>query len=288
MANPREQHSAILIAGPTASGKSALALRLARERGGVVINADAMQVYRELRILTARPTEEELMQAPHSLYGHVSGRHAYSVAQWLKDATVSIEQAWNAGAMPILVGGTGMYFKALEEGLAETPEIPPDVREKWRAFDGDIHNELALRDPHGAKRFNRNDRQRIARALEVIEATGQPLHVWQEQAKSQALLRDCRIERVLVDVPREELYGRAEARFDQMMRDGALAEVQAVREWNDELPMMKAIGVPELRGYLQGSLPIDTAIADAKTATRNYIKRQLTWWRGQGVHWTTG
>ncbi len=288
MTNPSTRRAAILIAGATASGKSNLAIKLARERGGVIINADAMQVYRELRILTARPDENQLMQAPHCLFGHVSGRFAYSVAQWLGESIKAIEGAWQDQAMPIIVGGTGLYFKALEEGLAEMPEIPPEVREKWRTFTGDIHNELALRDPAGAKRFNRNDRQRIARALEVIEATGQSIHRWQEMAKSTAVLKDVAIVRQLVSVPREELYARAEARFDRMMREGALAEVQAVRDFNDDLPMMKAIGMPELRAYLKGETPLDAAIANAKTATRNYIKRQLTWWRGQGAHWEAG
>jgi tRNA dimethylallyltransferase len=285
MANPPILRTAILIAGPTASGKSDLALKLARERGGVIINADAMQVYRELRILTARPDESQLMQAPHSLYGHISGRQAFSVAQWQREAVEPIEQAWQNQAVPIFVGGTGLYFKALEEGLADMPEIPVEVRERWRNFAGDIHNELALRDPGGAKRFNRNDRQRISRALEVIDATGQSIQSWQELAKSTAVLKNATIERHLVSLPREDLYARAEARFDRMMQEGALAEVQAIRDYNDDLPMMKAIGVPELRAYLKGETPLDAAIANAKTATRNYIKRQLTWWRGQGGHW---
>lgn len=288
MANPPTRCSAILIAGPTASGKSELALKLARERNGVIVNADAMQVYRELRILTARPDDNQVMQVPHSVYGHISGRTSYSVAQWLKDARGAIESAWRDSALPIVVGGTGLYFKALEEGLAEIPEVPSEVREKWRNFTGDIHNELALRDPAGAKRFNRNDRQRIARALEVIEATGQPIQAWQERAKSAAVLKDTIIERHLVSIPREDLYARAEARFDRMMREGGLAEVQAVRDYDEDLPMMKAIGVPELRAYLKGETPLDAAISNAKTATRNYIKRQLTWWRGQGAYWTGG
>jgi tRNA dimethylallyltransferase len=286
MAIPPASRNVILIAGPTASGKSALALNLARERSGIIINADAMQVYRELRILTARPSDDEMMQAPHGLYGHASGRGSYSVAQWLGDATSAIEAAWDQELLPILVGGTGLYFKALEEGLANVPDIAPDIREKWRGFTGNLHNELALRDPRSAKLYNRNDRQRLARALEVIEATGKPLQYWQEQATASAFLREAQVERHLVDAPREELYQRAEARFDRMMREGALAEVQAIRDYPEVLPVMKAIGVPELIGYLRGQLPLDQAIADAKTATRNYIKRQFTWWRGQGVTWT--
>jgi tRNA dimethylallyltransferase len=280
-----ESKRAVLIAGPTASGKSALALRLAREKGGMIINADAMQVYRELRILSARPGDEELMQAPHSLYGHVSGRTSYSVAQWLKDATAAIAEARAQSLLPIVVGGTGLYFKSLEEGLADVPDIPDDIREKWRSFKQDLYNELALRDPRGAKLYNMNDRQRIARALEVIDATGKPIQHWQEQAKSNAALRGASVERHLVDVPREALYVEAEARFDRMMRDGALAEVQSIRDYPNELPIMKAIGVPELLTYLRGQAPLDRAIADAKTATRNYIKRQFTWWRGQGTSW---
>ncbi len=277
--------SALLIAGPTASGKSALALRLARERGGVIINADALQVYRELRILSARPGEAELAQAPHRLYGHVSGVEAYSVAAWLVDAVAEIEAAWAGGLLPIVTGGTGLYFMALERGLAEVPPISPDIRDKWRRFDGDIHAELLKRDPAAATKLKPNDRQRLSRALEVIEGTGKPLSHWQAEAQSQAFLRDVSVERLLVDVPRAELYARAEARFDQMIAAGALEEVKPLLNHGSELPMMKAIGIPELTRHLRGEISLKEAVILAKTATRHYIKRQFTWWRGQAAGW---
>ncbi len=276
--------SAVLIAGPTASGKSALALRLARERGGVIINADALQVYAELRILTARPTLVEERLAPHRLYGHLSGVESYSVGHWLKDATREIEACWAAGQVPIVTGGTGLFFKALEQGLAEVPPIAAAVRNHWRNFEGDLHGELARRDPDGATLLQPNDRQRLIRALEVIEGTGQPLRAWQKQSASP--LAGAAVERHFIDVPRAELHARAEARFDAMMNAGALDEVRAVMHLDPLLPMMKAIGVPELSAHLRGEIGLETAIAQSKAATRQYIKRQSTWWRGQGKGWS--
>jgi tRNA dimethylallyltransferase len=273
---------ALLIAGPTASGKSALALRLARERGGVIVNADAMQVYRELRILSARPPPEEEAAVPHRLYGHVSGRENYSVARWLVDARREIELAWGQGMLPVVTGGTGLYFRALERGLAGIPPIDADVREKWRAFAGDVHEALARLDPKAAARLEPNDRQRIIRALEVIEATGHPLSHWQAVARQGAALTEADVERIFIDVPRAELYARAEARFDAMIAARALEEVRPLLDYDPALPVMKAIGVPELAAHLRGETTLDEAVTAAKTATRHYIKRQLTWWRGQG------
>jgi tRNA dimethylallyltransferase len=273
--------SALLIAGPTASGKSALALKLAQERDGVIINADALQVYQELCILSARPTDDELHEAPHRLYGHVSGLDSYSVAHWLADAKREIDSAWAAGKLPIITGGTGMYFMALEQGLAEVPTIDPDIREKWRNFEGDLHGELLRRDRESARALKPNDRQRLSRALEVIEGTGQPLSHWQAEAQSRAFLKDAAVERHIVDVAREELYNRAERRFDQMMAAGALEEVRPLLKHGSVLPMMKAIGVPELTRHLRGEISLPEAVVLAKTATRHYIKRQLTWWRGK-------
>lgn len=275
------QKSVALIAGPTASGKSALALRLARERDGMIINADSMQVYRELRILSARPTLEEEAQAPHRLYGHVSGGEDYSVARWLLDATREIGVCWAAGKLPIICGGTGLYFMALEQGLSDVPPIPAMLREKWRGFGGDAHAELAQRDAIMAERLKPKDRQRIIRALEVIEATGRSLSEWQGRGQEGAFLNDIKVERHFVDVPREELYVRAEHRFDLMMERGALDEVRGLPNLPLEQPMMKAIGVPELLAHLHGDISMDEAIAKAKTATRHYIKRQMTWWRGR-------
>ena len=271
----------LLIAGPTASGKSALALELAAKCNGVIINADALQVYSELRILSARPSVAEEAMVPHGLYGHVAGTEVYSVGRWLMDATVEIEACWTAGKLPILTGGTGLYFKALEQGLAQVPPIDESVREKWRSFTGDLHAELGRRDPEGAAVLAPTDRQRLLRALEVLEGTGQPLRHWQEAAQSTAVLAGAKVERLFRDVPRPELHARAETRFDQMMAQGALEEVRAVLDYDPALPMMKAIGVPELSAALRGEIAVEEAIIRAKAATRQFIKRQFTWWRGQ-------
>ena len=279
------QKRALLIAGPTASGKSALALDLARKWNGVIINADAIQVYADLRILSARPLAGEEAQAPHRLYGHTGSREAYSVAGWLAEARRELAAAWEQGLLPIVAGGTGLYFRALERGLAEVPPIPGDIRARWRDFSGDLHGELAGRDPLMAQRLLPSDRQRLARALEVIEATGRSLRDWQRDGQSQAALAGIDIERIFMDVPRDELYGRAEIRFEQMMRAGGLDEVRPLLGLDPGLPVMKAIGVPELRAHLLDKLPLDEAVAAAKLATRHYIKRQLTWWRGQMAHW---
>jgi tRNA dimethylallyltransferase len=286
MMNQTKTKSALLIAGPTASGKSALALKLARERGGVIINADALQVYRELRILSARPTDAEMMQAPHSLYGHVSGLELYSVAAWLADAKAQITRVWDQGLLPIVTGGTGLYFMALEQGLAEVPPIDPVIREKWRGFTGDIHVELQRRDPLAAAKLKPNDRQRIARALEVVEGTGKSLTHWQGQAQDLAFFQDVTVERLMVEVPRETLYARADARFDRMIAAGALKEVKALTGLDSSLPMMRAIGVTELGRHLAKEYSLEEAVALAKIATRQFIKRQLTWGRGQAKGWS--
>lgn len=276
---------ALLIAGPTASGKSAMALDVARSLGGVIVNADAIQVYRELRILSARPLAEEEAAVPHKLYGHVEGTETYSVAQWLADAGMVLEEAWRAGRLPVVTGGTGLYFRALEGGLASVPPVSQEVRERWRSFEGDLHAELAIRDAAMAARLRPSDRQRIIRALEVFESSGRSLLEWQLDRPAAPVLQNVEVERVFLDVPRDELYARAERRFDQMVRAGAIDEVMSVIGYNPELPMMKAIGVPELAAYLRGEISLDEAMDRARTSTRRYIKRQLTWWRGQMGHW---
>jgi tRNA dimethylallyltransferase len=278
--------SAVLIAGPTASGKSALAIEMARDRGGVIINADSMQVYRELRIISARPSAEEEEQAPHRMYGHVAGADDYSAGRWLADAKLEIEACWAIGRVPIIVGGTGLYFLALQGGLADVPPIPVDVREKWRAFNGDLHGKLQLLDPLAAAKLNPADQQRIIRALEVVDATGRTLADWQGQSRANGFLNEINVERIFVDVPREELYVRAERRFDVMMEQGALNEVAALPGLPPSQPIMKAIGIPELMSHLRGQTTREEAVALAKTATRQYIKRQLTWWRGQMQNWS--
>jgi tRNA dimethylallyltransferase len=282
---PEAQKTALLIAGPTASGKSALARRLAAERNGVVINADSMQVYRELRILSARPSDAEEAEVPHRLYGHVSGADTYSVGHWLDDAETEITRCWEQGQLPIICGGTGLYFLALTRGIAEIPRIPQEAKEKWRSFAGSLHDALSQRDPASAARLHPSDRQRLIRALEVFDVTGQTLTDWHKAAESRAPLRDVSLERLFLDVERDVLYARAEYRFDLMMEQGALEEVQRLPAIPASQPVMKAIGVPELQGFLRQQMTLEKAMTDAKTATRNYIKRQLTWWRGQMSDW---
>jgi tRNA dimethylallyltransferase len=276
---------ALLIAGPTASGKSALALDLARKRNGVIINADALQVYSPLRILSARPTPEEEALVPHRLYGHVAAEQPYSVAAWLAEARREMDQAWAQGLLPIVTGGTGLYFTTLERGLAPVPQIPEDVRSRWRSFAGDLHAELMKRDPAMAARLQPADRQRLTRALEVIDATGRSLRDWQREGQDQAPLDGVETERIFMDVPRADLHARADARFDAMIAAGALDEARTLMHLDPMLPVMKAIGLPELIAHLKGEITLDEAITQAKAATRQYIKRQVTWWRGQMKHW---
>jgi tRNA dimethylallyltransferase len=196
-----------------------------------------------------------------------------------------LETAWEEGLLPIITGGTGLYFKALEQGLADIPSITPDIREKWRSFRGNIHAELMRRDPQGASTLQPNDRQRITRALEVFEGTGKSLSEWLSAAGQGGVLTGAAVERCFLDVPRAELYARAETRFDQMIAAGAVEEVRALQDFDPALPMMKAIGVPELSAHLRGEIGLDEAVTKSKTATRQYIKRQLTWWRGQMKNW---
>ena len=276
---------ALLIAGPTASGKSALALEKARVLLGVIINADAIQVYAPLRILSARPTAEDEARAPHRLYGHVGACQPYSVASWLAEARREMEAAWAQGLLPIITGGTGLYFRALELGLAPVPEIPEEVRAEWRSFTGDLHAELLSRDPAMAAKLLPTDRQRLSRALEVVDATGRSLLDWQKDGQDQAPLQGVTVERIFIDVPRDELYARAEARFDAMLEKGALEEARAMAHLDPMLPAMKAIGLPELIAHMRGEITLEQAAINAKTATRNFIKRQLTWWRGQLPGW---
>ncbi|MGD9804778.1 MAG: tRNA (adenosine(37)-N6)-dimethylallyltransferase MiaA [Hyphomicrobiaceae bacterium] len=284
--------TAILIAGPTASGKSALALDLARQRGGVIINADSMQVYRELRILTARPSEHEERSAPHRLYGHVSAADAYSVTRWLADVETALAEARDLGLCPIIVGGTGLYFKALTEGLSPVPPVPSEVRERWRAEARErpehLHEMLRQRDPIMAQRLGGSDVQRITRALEVIDATGASLAEWQSRP-GDPLVRAETCERVLVVRPRAELHSRCDRRFDEMMAMGALDEVRALGQMNlpSELPAMRALGVAPLMAHLGGHLTLAEAVERAKTETRQYVKRQETWVRKFMRDWPT-
>ena len=197
-------------------------------------------------------------------------------------------EAWEQGRLPIVTGGTGLYFRALEKGLAPVPPIPDEVRARWRSFTGDLHAELWQRDPAMAGRLLATDRQRVTRALEVVEATGRSLLDWQRQGQGAAPLEGVETERIFMDVPRDELYARAELRFEQMLAAGALEEAQSLMDLDPMLPAMKAIGLPELIAHRKGEITLEQASAKAKMATRNYIKRQLTWWRGQMAHWRAG
>ncbi len=280
----QKQKSVVLIAGPTASGKSRLALEIAAARHGVIINADSMQVYGALRLLTARPSQGDEAKMPHRLYGHV-GAESYSVARWLTEVKSEIDAAHEDELLPILCGGTGLYFRALEQGLAELPTIPEEIRKYWRGFERDLHVELEARDPEGATLLNRSDRQRLIRALEVLEATGKPLRQWQQEAQASSALQGFAVERHYINPPRAALYARAEQRFDEMIAQGAIAEVANLPALAAEHPLTKAIGLREIQAHLRGEIPLDQAIIQAKTATRHYIKRQLTWWRGQMSDW---
>lgn len=273
----------ILIAGPTASGKSSLALELAERHGGLIINADSMQVYRELRILTARPTPQDEARAPHALYGHVSAGEAYSVGRWIDDVRIAIKQAAQRRLRPIIVGGTGLYIKALLEGLSAIPPVPPDIRAHWRAQASalgaaGLHAVLSRRDQAMAARLDVGDTQRITRALEVHAATGRSLADWQREP-GMPVLQPETTERLLVLPDRDELHVRCNQRFDAMMAAGALIEVEALMALglDSGLPAMRALGVRPLAACIAGRLSRDEAAERAKAETRQYAKRQITW-----------
>ncbi|AXS41299.1 tRNA (adenosine(37)-N6)-dimethylallyltransferase MiaA [Breoghania sp. L-A4] len=282
---------AILIAGPTASGKSALALALARRLGGRVVNADSMQVYRELRVLTARPSEQEVASAPHLLYGHIGVDEPYSVGGWLSDVEAVLAQARADGVVPILVGGTGLYFKALTEGLGEVPEIPQAVRSLWRGRATampaeELHGCLAERDSAMAHRLNPSDAQRVVRALEVIDGTGRSLAEWQQEKTSPLLGADETLRLVLAP-DRAWLHARINQRFEAMVEMGGLEEAVRVAglEFDRSLPAWKAIGVRPLSEAARGTRTLEDAIERSKTDTRRYAKRQETFFRNQMGDW---
>jgi tRNA dimethylallyltransferase len=277
----------VLIAGPTASGKSALALAVARKTGGIVINADSMQVYHDLKVITARPTGDEEALVPHRLYGHVDAAVNFSAGAWVAEAAVVLGQARAEKRLPIFVGGSGLYFKALTRGLSAVPPIPPEIREAVRARlerDGveALHAELARRDPPAAERLKPRDRTRIARALEVIEATGRSLSDWHREGLP-PLLPEGTFSALFLDSDRDWLYARIDARFEAMLKAGALEEVAALasRKLDSLLPAMKAHGVPALIAHLAGQLSLDEASEIGRADTRHYAKRQFTWFRHQ-------
>jgi tRNA dimethylallyltransferase len=278
---------ALLIAGPTASGKSALALGLARKLGGAVFNCDSMQVYRDLAIITARPTPPEEAAAPHALYGHVDGAVNYSAGQFARDAMPVLDRLAAEARIPILTGGTGLYFKALTEGLSRMPMVPDAVRSAVReAADGrgtdDLHAELAGRHAATAASLRPTDRQRILRALEIIAATGRPPEHFHSQ-REVAPLAGWRLARVFLAPDRDWLKARIDSRFDAMMAEGALDEVRglAARRLDPALPVMRAHGVPGLVEYLAGRASLEEAMERGKADTRAYVKRQFTWFRNQ-------
>lgn len=282
---------AVLIAGPTASGKSALAIQAAEALGGVVINADSMQVYRDLRIITARPSAEEEAQVPHQLFGHVEAAENYSVGRWCRDVAGVLDDVRKLGAVPILVGGTGLYFKALTTGLAAVPPIPEDVRALVRgriATEGApaLHVELMQRDPATAARLMINDRSRIARALEVVLATGRPLSDWHRDGLP-PLIDAGKATKVFITCERKELVRRIETRFHAMLKGGALEEVRALaaRRLDPLLPAMKAHGVPWLIRHFNGEITLEAAAEGGIMDTRRYAKRQVTWFRNQMKDW---
>ena len=283
---------AVLIAGPTASGKSALALALAEKLGGTIINADSMQVYSHLRIITARPTPDEEVRAPHRLYGTVDEAENYSVGRWIGDIGAVLAELVAAGRIPIVVGGTGLYFKALTEGLAAVPPVPAEIREQVRARVQDegvapLYAELIERDPTTAHRLMPLDRVRICRALEVILATGRSLSEWHQEGMA-PLIDPSRAVRIFLPCERGELVARIERRFTAMLEAGALDEVRALaaRHLDPLQPAMKAHGVPWLIRHLNGEISIDEAAAGGVMDTRRYAKRQVTWFKGQMKDWT--
>jgi tRNA dimethylallyltransferase len=283
---------AVLIAGPTSSGKSALALTLAERHRGAIINADSMQVYRDLRTITARPSPEDEARVSHRLYGFVDAAENYSVGRWCADAKAALDEVWGEGRLPILVGGTGLYFKALTQGLSAVPPTPAEIRDAVRArcdAEGSeaLHAELSRRDPVMAERLKPGDRMRIARALEVLEATGRSLAEWQRDGMPAMLDPDAAIKLFLV-VDMAELARRIDVRFDAMLETGALNEVRALaaRDLDPMLPAMKAHGVPWLRRYLAGEISLTEAAEGGKVDTRRYTKRQVTWFRHQMPGWT--
>jgi tRNA dimethylallyltransferase len=285
--SPEQGSKAVLIAGPTASGKSALALAVAQKTGGVVINADSMQVYRDLRIITARPTPQEEAQVPHRLYGHVDAAVNFSAGSWVADAATVLAEARAQKKLPIFVGGSGLYFKALTRGLSAVPPIPLAIREGVRARlerDGieALHAELGKRDPASAGRLKPRDRTRIARALEVVEATGRSLIDWHRDGLP-PLLPPGTFNALFLAPDRDALYARIDARFDAMLNAGALEEVAALaaRRLDPLLPAMKAHGVPALIRHLAGEITLEEAATIGRADTRHYAKRQFTWFRHQ-------
>lgn len=281
------KNKVVVVGGPTASGKSAIALDVAREFDGVIINADSMQIYDGLHIITARPNAEDEQIAPHRLYGVMDPVESCSAGTWETMAIAEIKQAWSTRKLPVICGGTGLYIKALVEGLSRLPDVPEDIRQAVRARARDkggaaLYEELSKKDPEMATRLNPGDVQRLSRALEVFDATGISLAEHQRRNKPTPKLRAAYQTHVLIP-ERKILYERCDRRFDQMLSQGALEEVKAFarRELDPSLPAMKALGVPELMGVITGKWDLETAKSEAQQQTRRFAKRQCTWFKNQ-------
>jgi len=292
MSGDGRESGIVLIAGPTASGKSALALDLAEVLDGTIINADSMQIYRELRILSARPGEDEEARVPHKLYGVLSAVQSCSAALWRDLALNAIADVRAEGRLPIIVGGTGLYFRALLDGLAPVPEIPDAIRREIRDLarrepPERLHERLAARDPAMAARLQPGDRQRVARALETVQATGRSLAEWQAMEGEGGIGADERLAKIVILPPRETVYARCDVRLKAMVAAGALEEARRLEEMalDDDLPAMRALGVPHFLAVVRGEMELDDAVTRAQTATRHYAKRQLTWFRHQFADW---
>jgi tRNA dimethylallyltransferase len=281
--NIRNSPPLALIAGPTASGKSALALKLAATRNGVVINADSAQVYRDLQIVSARPSPEQESALPHRLYGYRDGAQACSAADWAEDARVAIAEAHSESRLPILVGGTGLYIRTLLDGIAPVPAIDPDVRAQVRAMPvAEAHAALAAEDPDAAGRLRPTDSTRVARALEVVRSTGRPLAEWQRE-KAGGMTSHVTLKPLILLPPRAWLTARCDARFEAMLGEDGIEEVRRLleRRLDPDLPVMRAIGVAEIAGFLSGQLTCDQTLVAGRIATRQYAKRQYTWFSRQ-------
>src|SRR5258705_9502013 len=281
---------AILIAGPTASGKSGLAMELAQTLGGIVINADSMQVYAELAVLTARPSADDETRTPHRLYGHVKASAPYSVGRYQEEAAAMLAEARSAKRVAIFTGGTGLYFDALTKGLSPIPavsaEIRDGVRQRFEAIGRDaFFAEFAHRDPMTASKLRVSDTQRVLRAAAVLEATGRPLAQWQEMSGTPVLADLRRVARMVLSPPREVLFGRIDRRFEAMVAGGALEEARLLLGLDPALPAAKALGIPQLQEYLLERATLEAAITEAQLATRRYVKRQMTWFRHRMREW---
>lgn len=279
----------IVIGGPTASGKSGLALEIAQRIGGEIVNADSMQVYRDLRLVTARPDEQHQRIVPHHLYGVLGLNERSSAGSWSEQALHIINNCHQAGTVPVLVGGTGLYLRALMTGLHRMPAVPSEIRERLndrlrRGGPGVLHGELAAVDPDMAYRLNPADGQRIVRALEIFEHTGKSLSDWQT-GETESAPKGMRFLTIVTAPPREDLYAAINARFDRMIDTGAIEEVEALIAAGpaDDFPLMKAVGVPPLRAYIRGEVDRDRMSELGKRDTRRYAKRQGTWFRHQIV-----